>query len=114
MASILLSLDSRSIRYSGTRCYNERNQPIACPMSRTKFIIIAAIVGLFLLICLGIFLVTRCTCNCRRRRSSISPLYPSDPEFQPTGGYMQLPPPSTETLVEPEKIHTATHPYHHY
>ncbi|KAJ7497079.1 hypothetical protein FB451DRAFT_1386398 [Mycena latifolia] len=116
MTSTLISLVSRKIRYSGNRCYNARNQPISCPMSRTNLIIIAVIVGIFLVTSLAIFLVTRCTCSCRRRRSTLPTLYRADPEFQQTGGYSQLitPTPSMERLPEPEKIHLATHPYHHY
>ncbi|KAJ7690636.1 hypothetical protein B0H17DRAFT_1201484 [Mycena rosella] len=112
-----VNLRLRSIRYSGTRCYNERNQPISCPMSRTNLIIIAVIVGFFVLGSLALYCLTRCTCRCRRRKSiSTLDLYRADPEFQfqPGSQYLKLAPSSMETLVEPEKIHPATHPYPRY
>ncbi|KAJ7668436.1 hypothetical protein DFH06DRAFT_1469177 [Mycena polygramma] len=113
MSSILYHIQSRSIRFAGTRCYNERNQPITCPISRVELIALAIFAGLFLTICLTLFICSRC--SCRRQRTSMSALYGIDPEFQPTGppSYLRFHS-STEHLIEPPKIHAAVHPYHRW
>ncbi|KAJ7874727.1 hypothetical protein B0H14DRAFT_89124 [Mycena olivaceomarginata] len=86
MTSILLEIRSRAIRYVGSRCYNEKSQPISCPISRAKLIAVAAVLGLFVLICLTLFILKKCSCNCRRRRNTmtIHYHYAPDPEVQST------------------------------
>ncbi|KAJ7078865.1 hypothetical protein B0H15DRAFT_954284 [Mycena belliarum] len=117
--STLISLASRKIRYSGSRCYNEKSELMPCPMSRASLIVTAILVSLFLLSCLAIFLLTHCQCRRRRSLNTVpitGTFYRTDPEFQPAGPYRQitLPASSMETLVEPEKTHPAMHPYHAY
>ncbi|KAJ7188514.1 hypothetical protein C8R46DRAFT_1205672 [Mycena filopes] len=132
-STILHEIQARRARFSGSRCYNARNQQIPCPLSKTKLIFIAVVVGLFLLGCVALFFLRR-GCSCRRRRPSTYTLYPLDIEATrpkeptytvPISPYPATPPsysaqfndhPSMDTLVEPpEKIHPAAHPYHlHY
>ncbi|KAJ7810169.1 hypothetical protein B0H14DRAFT_2607566 [Mycena olivaceomarginata] len=105
------------------------NEQIACPLSKTKLIAMAVVVGLFLLVCLTLLLLSRC--SCRRRRASTFTLYPVDVEATPRQQPNYAPPPHPcpvalpeysaqlddhpETPVEPpEKIHPAVHPYPRY
>ncbi|KAK7057429.1 hypothetical protein R3P38DRAFT_2840920 [Favolaschia claudopus] len=147
MSSRLLEIRARTFRYVGSRCYNERNQLIACPFSKTKAIAIAVAVGALLIICLTLVFISKCG-GCRRRRETVPTLHYSfarDPEAAPpvyhkfessterlvlpaspsyqqfdhlstTGPYHgYLPPPaSTDTLVEPARIHAADHTYPRY
>jgi len=104
MSSILLEIRSRTIRYVGTRCYNEKDQPISCPISRVKLIAIAVVVGLFVIIALTLFIISKCSCNCRRRRNTMSiHYYYADPESQPTvpPAYRQFERSTERLLVQP-------------
>ncbi|KAJ7039204.1 hypothetical protein C8F04DRAFT_1231713 [Mycena alexandri] len=133
MSSILHHIQARTIRFSGSRCFNDRNQQITCPLSRVDLIAMAVLAGLFLL-WLGLYLLCRCGCSCRRRRranaitlcrvdveASAKPqlLYtaPIQPDVVRVPPYNAQFDASTVTLVEPDKSHPATHPYsynHHY
>ncbi|KAJ7782905.1 hypothetical protein B0H16DRAFT_1447150 [Mycena metata] len=133
MSSILSHIQARSIRFSGSRCYNQRNQQIACPLSRVELIAMAVLAGLFVFWLL-LYLLCRCGCSCRRRRANTIPLYPVDLEGRPKPQLLYTAPKadvvrlplynntqfdaSTATLVEPEKSHPAVHQYsynpHHY
>ncbi|KAJ7209604.1 hypothetical protein GGX14DRAFT_566103 [Mycena pura] len=116
MPSILQQLQSRgTIRYVGSRCYNQNYELITCPISLPKLIVIGVLIGLLLLICGTLFILSRCTCSCRRNRGDPASTLPAFPRA--TGGlapYASLPESfrSTDTLVEPEKIHPASHLYH--
>ncbi|KAJ7755744.1 hypothetical protein DFH07DRAFT_959380 [Mycena maculata] len=130
MPAILLALQSRAsrFRFSSIQCYNENDQPIQCPMTKADRILLYVALGLFLFICISACLAKNgcCGCGCRRRRKSptvpTSVPYPAgDAEFKfklagpPDYRHFGIAyPDSTETLVEPDKIHPALHPYHHY
>ncbi|KAJ7251820.1 hypothetical protein B0H12DRAFT_635541 [Mycena haematopus] len=141
MSSTFLELRSRSLRYVGSRCYNEKNQLIPCPITRPELIAIAVAAGICVLLGL-IWCILRCGCSCRGRRQNAATRYnrAADPEAQPIvhlpayqqfessserltppeykqsdrlsrGPYSYLEQPSTETLVEPARIYPAVHSY---
>ncbi|KAF7372161.1 hypothetical protein MVEN_00075200 [Mycena venus] len=87
MSSAFFKVRARAIRYIGIRCYNEKDQRISCPISRTKLIAITVVVGLFVIVCLALLIITKCSsCSCRRRRRSTLAMhdhYATSPEAAP-------------------------------